>query len=147
MANWFDYLSLVATLFIIAAIIYGGIVASRAISNAVKSTKENLKIKGVNVSKHGVAVKTNKRYDREDYLDATQRSVPRLQWLSQTLIFPLHNCGFVMDRSGFIKAMKASSAGHQPGDELPSGNTGSDSNSDKSNGYNLRSRKSRAVEK
>ncbi|KAL7278005.1 hypothetical protein ACG7TL_007961 [Trametes sanguinea] len=117
MANWFDYLALATTLFVIAAIVFGGIIASKAISNAVQSTKENLKTRGVNLSKNGVAVKTNKRYDREDYLDATQR--------------------------GFIKAMKASSGGNQAGEEQRNGTPPA---SEKS-GYHLRSRKTQVVEK
>ncbi|KAH9850462.1 hypothetical protein C2E23DRAFT_835195 [Lenzites betulinus] len=95
MANWFDYLSLLATLTIISALAYGGFLAMKAISSAVESTKDSLKTKGVNLSKNGVSVKTNKRYDREDYLDATQR--------------------------GFIKAMKASSGGNQAGQEPSNG--------------------------
>ncbi|PIL32437.1 hypothetical protein GSI_05139 [Ganoderma sinense ZZ0214-1] len=47
-----------------------------------------LKKQGVDVSRHGVSVKTDKRFDREQYLDATQR--------------------------GFIKAFNASSAGNRP---------------------------------
>ena len=35
-----------------------------------------LREKGVNLSKHGVSVKTDKRFNREEYLDATQRYVP-----------------------------------------------------------------------
>ncbi|KAI0820892.1 hypothetical protein BC628DRAFT_1394847 [Trametes gibbosa] len=95
MANWLDYFSLVVTLVIISALAYGGFLAMKAISSAVESTKDTLKTKGVNVSKNGVSVKTNKRYDREDYLDATQR--------------------------GFIKAMKASSGGNQAGQEPSNG--------------------------
>ncbi|EIW53005.1 uncharacterized protein TRAVEDRAFT_75196 [Trametes versicolor FP-101664 SS1] len=95
MANWFDYLSLAVTLAIISALAYGGFLASKAISSAVDSAKDSLKTKGVDVSRGGVSVKTNKRYDREDYLDATQR--------------------------GFIKAMKASSGGNQAGQEPSNG--------------------------
>ncbi|KAI0631826.1 hypothetical protein C8Q77DRAFT_164862 [Trametes polyzona] len=95
MANWIDYLSLVVTLAIISALAYGGFLASKAISSAIESTKDSLKSRGVNVSKKGVSVKTSKRYDREDYLDATQR--------------------------GFIKAMKASSGGNQAGQATSSG--------------------------
>ncbi|KAI0327859.1 hypothetical protein GY45DRAFT_1338507 [Cubamyces sp. BRFM 1775] len=121
MANWIDYLSLVLTFSIITALVYGGFVAVKATSEAVQSTKEKLKTKGVNVSKHGVSVKTNKRYDREDYLDATQR--------------------------GFIKAMKASSAGNQS-DKLSNGATKEEgSSSDKSERYHLRSRRAHAVDK
>ncbi|KAI0764231.1 hypothetical protein BD413DRAFT_196755 [Trametes elegans] len=95
MANWIDYLSLVVTISLLTALVYGGLIAAKAISSAVQSTKASLETKGVNISRSGVSVKTNKRYEREDYLDATQR--------------------------GFIKAMKASSAGHQAGRERAEG--------------------------
>ncbi|KAI0364878.1 hypothetical protein BV20DRAFT_1039197 [Pilatotrama ljubarskyi] len=118
MTTWFDYLSLVVTLSIISALVYGGFVAMKAISRAVQSTKDSLKTKGVDVSKNGVSVKTNKRYDREDYLDATQR--------------------------GFIKAMKASTGGNQAGQELER----ESSVKDKSKGHHhLRSRRTDVVEK
>jgi hypothetical protein len=34
----------------------------------------SLKTRGVDISDRGVKVKTNKRFDRDDYVDATQRS-------------------------------------------------------------------------
>ena len=40
--------------------------------------QNRLKGKGLNVSKSGVSVKTDKRFNREEYLDATQRSAGKL---------------------------------------------------------------------
>ncbi|KAI0641659.1 hypothetical protein C8Q79DRAFT_918996, partial [Trametes meyenii] len=109
------------TVSVISALAYGGYLAMRAISQAVQATKDSLKSKGVNVSKSGVSVKTNKRYEREDYLDATQR--------------------------GFIKAMKASSGGNQAGQDPSQGLERESSAKNKSKSYHLRSRRSREVEK
>ncbi|KAI0808299.1 hypothetical protein C8Q74DRAFT_1363695 [Fomes fomentarius] len=86
MAHWFDYLSLFLTLSIFAAIAYVYLNAKKAWSGAVASTKDSLKSKGMDLSSSGLSVKTDKRFDREQYLDATQR--------------------------GFIKAFNASSAGN-----------------------------------
>jgi len=85
MANWFDFLSLTVTVAIIGGIVYGIITVSKAISASVETTKQSLKNKGYTISDKGVAIKTSKRFDREDYVDATQR--------------------------GFVKAMGASSFG------------------------------------
>jgi len=41
----------------------------------MQNTKESLKNKGWNISETGVSVKTSKRFDREDYLDSTQRTL------------------------------------------------------------------------
>jgi len=38
-------------------------------------TRYRLKTRGISISKEGVSVKTDKRFDRERYLDATQRYV------------------------------------------------------------------------
>ena len=35
----------------------------------------SLKAKGLDISAHGVSIKTEKRFDREHYVDATQRCV------------------------------------------------------------------------
>ncbi|KAI8976332.1 hypothetical protein BD414DRAFT_423166, partial [Trametes punicea] len=118
----FDYLSLLVTLSIVGVLVYGGFIAMRAISNAVQSTKEALKTKGVDVSKHGVSVKTNKRYDREEYLDDTQR--------------------------GFIRAVKASSAGRQADQERSNAQLEKNGSfQDKQNGHHLHIRKNHVVEK
>ncbi|OBZ72961.1 Nuclease PA3 [Grifola frondosa] len=85
MSNWIDFLSLVITLSVIAAVVYGLSYIVRQTSKAVQSTKDSFKAKGVHISKEGVSVKTSRRLDRESEIDAAQR--------------------------GFIKAMKASSGG------------------------------------
>ncbi|KAG5635873.1 hypothetical protein H0H81_009831 [Sphagnurus paluster] len=74
MANWIDFLSLVLTLGIVGGVIYGILYISRQVRESVEGYKESLKDKGVSISKKGVSVKTSKRFDREDYIDATQRN-------------------------------------------------------------------------
>ncbi|KAF8869791.1 hypothetical protein BD779DRAFT_1583718 [Infundibulicybe gibba] len=61
----------------------------KQISEGVKSTKESLKARGLDISDKGVSVKTSKRFDRADYVDATQR--------------------------GFVKAMESASFGKADG--------------------------------
>ncbi|EED79667.1 predicted protein [Postia placenta Mad-698-R] len=73
MANWIDFVSLFITLSVAASIVAGLLYVGRVTSRAAERAKESLKHKGVNVSREGVSVKTNKRWDRSDYLDATQR--------------------------------------------------------------------------
>jgi len=85
MANWIDFFALVLTLAVVGGVIYGILTISRQLTESVQSTKESLKNKGLHISGKGVSIKTSKRFDREDYVDATQR--------------------------GFIKAMGASSFG------------------------------------
>ncbi|KZT03049.1 uncharacterized protein LAESUDRAFT_729559 [Laetiporus sulphureus 93-53] len=77
MATWIDYISLALTLSIFAGIALGLIHFRRATSKVVDATKESLKSKGVNVSSQGISVKMQKRLDRENYLDATQRGLMR----------------------------------------------------------------------
>jgi len=73
MASWIDVCFLVIiTLFFVGSII-GVLYVARAISSYVKSTKESLQQRGVTISREGVSVKTQRRFDRDDYLDATQR--------------------------------------------------------------------------
>ena len=65
----------------------------------------------MDVSRHGLSVKTDKRFDRERYLDATQRSVRcflRHDPGSTLVLTQLQNV------RGFIKAFNASSAGNRP---------------------------------
>ncbi|KAM5541516.1 hypothetical protein V8D89_004706 [Ganoderma adspersum] len=89
MTTWFDYFVLVVTLCIVGGLIFAYVVAKEALPGAFETAKDSLKKQGVDVSRHGLSVKTDKRFDREQYLDATQR--------------------------GFIKAFNASSAGNRPG--------------------------------
>ncbi|KAL0947949.1 hypothetical protein HGRIS_010578 [Hohenbuehelia grisea] len=90
---WTDVFAFVATLSFLGAVIYGVIFVSKQVSQGVESTKEALKEKGLHISDKGVSVKTSKRFDREDYVDATQR--------------------------GIIKAMGAASFGNQNGAKSP----------------------------
>ncbi|THV00795.1 hypothetical protein K435DRAFT_434439 [Dendrothele bispora CBS 962.96] len=77
MATWTDILSLVVTVAVFGGIVVGVLAVVRSFSEGVKSTKEKLKERGVDVSKGGVSVKTSKRMDRESYVDATQRGIIR----------------------------------------------------------------------
>jgi len=75
MANWVDVVVLVITASIFGGIIYGIMAVSKTVDQGVKSTKEALKSKGLDISEHGVKVKTDGRFDREQYVDATQRGM------------------------------------------------------------------------
>ncbi|KAJ7590434.1 hypothetical protein C8J56DRAFT_592447 [Mycena floridula] len=75
MANWVDVLSLIVTVSIFGGILYGVFLVMGSISQGVESTKQSLKEKGLHISDKGVEVKTAKRFDREDYVDATQRNL------------------------------------------------------------------------
>ena len=44
-------------------------------NSSLTASYGSLKERGVDVSQHGLSVKTDKKLDREHYLDATQRSV------------------------------------------------------------------------
>jgi len=85
MSTWLDVVAFVVTFSVIGAAIWGITIASKQIKESVQSTKETLKSKGLDISGEGISVKTSRRFDRGDYVDATQR--------------------------GFIKAMSASSFG------------------------------------
>ncbi|KIM63310.1 hypothetical protein SCLCIDRAFT_56973, partial [Scleroderma citrinum Foug A] len=61
----------IASVGTVLAVIY----VVRQISASMQSTKESLKTRGISISKEGVSVKTDKRFDREHYLDATQRGI------------------------------------------------------------------------
>ncbi|KAG6337179.1 hypothetical protein ID866_1893 [Astraeus odoratus] len=85
MATWIDLFSLSLTTFVFVGTILAIIYVARRITSSIQTTKESLKSKGIAISDKGISVTTNKRFDREHYVDATQR--------------------------GFIKAMNASSFG------------------------------------
>ncbi|KAF9232173.1 hypothetical protein BU15DRAFT_55274, partial [Melanogaster broomeanus] len=65
--------SLRQTTLIFVGTILGVVYVVKQVSSGVKSTKESLESKGIRISDKGVSVKTQKRFDREDYVDATQR--------------------------------------------------------------------------
>ncbi|EDR02242.1 uncharacterized protein LACBIDRAFT_309891 [Laccaria bicolor S238N-H82] len=78
MANWIDFLSLFATIAVVGGVVYGVIYIIEQVTTRIESTKENLKAKGLDISHTGVSVKTQKRFDREDYVDATQRGLVKV---------------------------------------------------------------------
>jgi len=75
MATWLDIFSLVATFTFFVGTIAGVLYLVQQASQAVQSTKDSLKNKGWNISDKGVSVKTSHRFNREDYVDATQRTL------------------------------------------------------------------------
>ncbi|KAJ3929593.1 MAG: hypothetical protein NXY57DRAFT_1016059 [Lentinula lateritia] len=77
MAELGDFLALIATIVVFAGIIYGVYTVVGSVSEGVKSTKDKLKEKGYEISDKGMSVKTSKRMNREDYVDATQRGLIR----------------------------------------------------------------------
>ncbi|KAJ8090332.1 hypothetical protein PM082_018928 [Marasmius tenuissimus] len=83
MASWLDIVSFLTTAAFFGGVIYGVLYLIRSVNEGIENTKGKLKERGYDVSAGGVKVKTSKRFDREDYVDATQR--------------------------GFVKAMEASS--------------------------------------
>ncbi|PCH34616.1 hypothetical protein WOLCODRAFT_139468 [Wolfiporia cocos MD-104 SS10] len=89
MARWIDLLSLALTFSIVAAVLIGIVRLVQFIQQIAQATKQSLHNKGVDVSRQGISVKTNKHLDRDQYLDVTQR--------------------------GFIKAYNHSSYGHDLG--------------------------------
>jgi len=93
MASWIDFFALVLTLSIAGGLVYGVLYISKQIKEGMNTTKERLKNKGLHISESGVSIKTSKRFDRDDYVDATQR--------------------------GFIKAMSAASFGKADGPAQP----------------------------
>ncbi|KAL0574005.1 hypothetical protein V5O48_007949 [Marasmius crinis-equi] len=83
MAGLLDVVSFITTAAFFGGVIYGVLYLVRSVNSGIENTKAQLKERGYDVSSGGVKVKTSKRFDREDYVDATQR--------------------------GFVKAMEASS--------------------------------------
>ncbi|KAJ3738683.1 hypothetical protein DFH05DRAFT_1516908 [Lentinula detonsa] len=77
MADLSDFIALIATIAIFAGIIYIIYTVTGTVSEGVKSTKDRLKEKGYEISDQGMSVKTSKRMNREDYVDATQRGLIR----------------------------------------------------------------------
>ncbi|KAJ7163830.1 hypothetical protein C8R43DRAFT_1122792 [Mycena crocata] len=71
--DWLDLISLLVTVAVFGGIIYAVLSVVRSVSQGVESAKEGLKTKGLHITDQGVSVKTSKRFDREDYVDATQR--------------------------------------------------------------------------
>jgi len=75
MGQWLDIFSLILTTILFVGTIIGVVLLVKKISDGITSTKQSLKEKGWTVSREGVSVKTSRRFDREDYIDATQRGI------------------------------------------------------------------------
>jgi len=71
--SWFEFISSLFMTFLVVGVVVGGIYAFRTISATIEQTRNDLRSKGVNISDSGVQIKTNKHYNHEDYIDATQR--------------------------------------------------------------------------
>ena len=71
-----DYLNYaIQTVALVAALVYTAVRVINFITKGLQSTKESLTRRGVTLSEHGMAIKTKKRMDQDDYYDATQRYV------------------------------------------------------------------------
>jgi len=70
-----DLFSLTATIVVVGGVIYGVIYVIQGFQASWASTKESLKTKGLNVSHNGIFVKTSKRFDHEEYMEATRRGL------------------------------------------------------------------------
>lgn len=75
MASWIDIFSFLTTTSLFVGTILGVIFIAKRLSEAAQNTKESLENKGISISDKGVSIKTSKRFDRENYVDATQRGV------------------------------------------------------------------------
>ncbi|PPR00735.1 hypothetical protein CVT24_000941 [Panaeolus cyanescens] len=77
MAGLIDVFSLIVTFGLFGGAIYVIVSIVQSVNKSVSSTRESLKAQGLEISGSGVSVKTQKRFDREDYVDATQRGFVR----------------------------------------------------------------------
>lgn len=75
MGDWVHFVTLIIVVVLFVSAIVGAIYIARAVSDAIANAKESLKNKGLHVTDSGVAVKTSKRVDRENYLDRTQAAL------------------------------------------------------------------------
>ncbi|KAG1782149.1 hypothetical protein EV702DRAFT_509414 [Suillus placidus] len=75
MASWIDVLSFLTVTSLFVGTILGVVFTTKRLSAAAQHTKESLQHKGISISDKGMSIKTSKRFDRENYVDATQRGV------------------------------------------------------------------------
>ncbi|OAX39706.1 hypothetical protein K503DRAFT_715931 [Rhizopogon vinicolor AM-OR11-026] len=75
MASWIDIFSFLTITLLFGGSVLGVVLIAQRISAAAQNTKEALQNKGISISDKGVSVKTSKRFDREHYVDATQRGI------------------------------------------------------------------------
>ncbi|PPQ74754.1 hypothetical protein CVT26_005051, partial [Gymnopilus dilepis] len=73
--NWHATHSIRQTISVLGGIVYGILYIVKSVNDGLESTKASLKSKGLDISSTGVSVKTSRRFDREDYVDATQRGI------------------------------------------------------------------------
>ncbi|KAG8789312.1 hypothetical protein FRC12_013666, partial [Ceratobasidium sp. 428] len=71
----FDVASLVIFCAMFGGAIYAAMLLNKQFSGAVDSTKDSLKKRGLDISEHGLKVKTDKRMDHGDYIGATQKNL------------------------------------------------------------------------
>ncbi|KAF8224905.1 hypothetical protein L208DRAFT_1409327, partial [Tricholoma matsutake] len=77
MANWIDVFSFAATVTVLCGVVYSVLFIVQQINDSIQNTKASLKTRGLDISSKGVSIKTQKRFDREQYVDATQRGFVR----------------------------------------------------------------------
>jgi len=70
-----DIFALFLTVIILTGVIYLIVSTNKAMDSVMQSAKQSLKSKGLDISSSGIAVKTDKVFDRESYMDATQRGI------------------------------------------------------------------------
>lgn len=75
MASWIDILSLLVTIGVLGGTAWGIVYAVKQVTESFQMTKQKMKDKGYELSGKGVSIKTSKRFDRQDYIDATQRNM------------------------------------------------------------------------
>ncbi|KAG1792752.1 uncharacterized protein HD556DRAFT_1377658 [Suillus plorans] len=75
MASWIDIIAFLTTTILFVGTIFGIVLIAKRLSAAVQNTKQSLQNKGISISDKGVSIKTSKRFDRENYVDATQRGI------------------------------------------------------------------------
>ncbi|KAN0082638.1 hypothetical protein V8E55_008433 [Tylopilus felleus] len=72
MALWIDIISLVLTTLFFVGAILGVLYAVHAVSTSIRFTKASLEARGITLSRDGFSLKTQRRFDRDAYLDATR---------------------------------------------------------------------------
>ncbi|KIM71807.1 hypothetical protein PILCRDRAFT_830112 [Piloderma croceum F 1598] len=75
MASLLDFLSLLVTAAFFVGIIIVVVYVVRQIHLAVNKAKTTLQQKGLHITDSGLSVKTDRHFDRDDYVDATQRGL------------------------------------------------------------------------
>ncbi|KAG8215886.1 hypothetical protein J3R82DRAFT_7853 [Butyriboletus roseoflavus] len=73
MASWIDVFSLLMTTLFFVGFIVGVLYVVHTVSSRLQSTKTSLEQRGITISRDGISLKTQQRFERDDYLDATQR--------------------------------------------------------------------------